>query len=189
VSAPGLLLCAFAILSATPAAAHRADEYLQATTILVEKARIEAEIRLVPGVKAFGAVFANIDRDRDRTASEAERHAYAQRVLGDLSLSLDGRRLTLRLISSVYAEKEWLRRGTGEIQILFEADVPVRRGERRLTFENHHQRRTSTYLVNGIVPRDTNIRLVAQHRSPDQASYELNYTLTSAPALTPATPP
>lgn len=175
------------MLGAAPAAAHRADEYLQATTISVEKGRIEAQIRLVPGVAAFGKVFADIDRNRDGTASEAERHAYAQRVLDQLSLSVDGERLPLRLISSVYAEKAWLRRGTGEIRIVFEADVPVRAGERRLVFENHHQRRISTYLVNALMPRDAGIRLGAPQRTPDQATYALDYADTSAPAAIHAT--
>ena len=169
-------------LSATPAAAHRLDEYLQATTIAVEKGRVQADIRLAPGVLAFPTVFAAIDRDADGTASNAEQRAYAERVLADLSLGVDGRRLPLRLISWTFPPKELLEQGRGEIQVSFEADVSGPAPVRRLSFENHHQPAISVYLVNGLVPRDSDIRLGMQHRSEDQSLYRLDYADRSAPA-------
>jgi len=42
----------------------------------------------------FPTVFANIDADADGLISENEERAYAERVLRDLSLSIDGDRLT-----------------------------------------------------------------------------------------------
>ena len=150
----------------------RLDEYLQATTIAVEKGRILAEIRLAPGVAVFPAVFADIDRDANGVASDAEQRAYAERVLGDLSLSVDGRRLPLRLISSRFAPTELLREGRGEIRLKLEADVPGTAAYRRLTFENHHQSRIGSYLVNGLVPRDADIRFATQQRNYDQSFYQ-----------------
>jgi len=176
------LLCAVVLLAGSPAGAHRLDEYLQATTIAVEKARVLAEIRLAPGVAVFPAVFADIDRDANGVASAAEQRAYAQRVLGDLSLSVDGRRLPLRLISSTFAPTELLREGRGEIELRLEADVPGTAAYRRLTFENHHQSRIGSYLVNGLMPRDADIRLAAQQRSYDQSFYQVDYADASAPA-------
>ena len=57
---------AILLLAGTPASAHRLDEYLQATTISVEKDRVQAQIRLTPGVAVFsvgapGAVGAGPD--------------------------------------------------------------------------------------------------------------------------------
>ena len=75
---------AMILLAATPACAHRLDEYLQATTIALEKDRIQAQIRLTPGVAVFPIVFADIDRDADGVVSAAEQRAYAERVLRDL---------------------------------------------------------------------------------------------------------
>ena len=43
-----------------PASAHRLDEYLQATTISVEKDRVQAQIRLTPGVTVLPLVLAKI---------------------------------------------------------------------------------------------------------------------------------
>lgn len=64
-----------------PASAHRLDEYLQATILSVEKDRIQAFMRLVPGVAVSSAVLAIIDTNGDGVISDSERHAYAERVL------------------------------------------------------------------------------------------------------------
>jgi hypothetical protein len=182
MSAVRALLCALTLLSATPAGAHRLDEYLQATTIAVEKDRVQAEVRLVPGVAVFATVFADLDRDADGVASIAEQRAYAERVRGDLSLSVDGNPLALRLVASTFASKALLQDGRGEVRLAFEADVPVGAAERRLTFENRHQKAIGSYLVNGLVPRDADIQLGAQERSYDQSFYRLDYRDASAPA-------
>jgi hypothetical protein len=185
MSARPLVACLLALL-AVPAGAHRLDEYLQATMIAVEKGRhgtkIRAEIRLVPGVAVFPMVFADIDRDADGVASATEQRAYAERVLDDLFLSVDGVRLPLRLISSIFAPRELLQEGRGEIQLRMEADVPGTATRRRLSFENHHQRRIGSYLVNGLMSRDPDIHLAAQQRSTDQSYYQLDYTDGSVPA-------
>ncbi len=73
------------LLVGAPASAHRLDEYLQATTISVEKDRVQAEIRLTPGLAVFRRVLAYIDTDANGVISGAEQRAYAERVRLDLS--------------------------------------------------------------------------------------------------------
>jgi hypothetical protein len=161
---------------ATPAFAHRVDEYLQATTISVGSDRVQAQIRLVPGIEVVSIVLAFVDTDRDGVVSDAEQRTYAERVLRDLSLSVDGERLPLQLLSSTFADLELMRDGRGVIQIDFDAAVP--RGaaaNRQLVFENHHFGRIAEYLVNSLVPRDPAISLGAQHRNYEQSSYRLEY--------------
>lgn len=166
---------AILLLVGTPASAHRLDEYLQATTISVEKDRVQAQIRLTPGVAVFPIVLANIDADADGVISEAEQRAYAERVLGDLSLTIDGDRLRLRLVSLKFAKIEEMKEGLGEIQLEFDADVPGGGPNRSLTFENQHQSRIAAYLVNCLVPRDPGIRITAQNRNYQQSFYQLDY--------------
>jgi hypothetical protein len=48
-----------------------------------------------------------------------------------------------------------------------------------LIFENHHQSRIAAYLVNGLVPRDPDIRLIAQNRNASQSFYQLDYVQAS----------
>lgn len=178
------LLCALLAVTAMPALAHRLDEYFQATTISVEAERIDVEIRLAPGTHVFRRVFADIDRDRNGVASKAEQRAYAERVLSDLALTLDGRRLPLRLVSATYSARTLLEKGRGDIRIAFEAGVSDIAETRRLTFENRHHTSMSSYAVNGLVPRDPDIRITAQQRSADQSSYQLDYTQRGASAAT-----
>ena len=166
---------AILFLAVTSASAHRLDEYLQATTISVDKDRVQAQIRLTPGVAVFSTVLATIDTNADGVISEAEQRAYAERVLGDLSLTIDGDRLQLRLVSLKFAKIEEMREGGGEIYLEFDADVSSGGTNRKLIFESRHQSRISAYLVNCLVPRDPGIRITAQNRNYDQSFYQLEY--------------
>jgi hypothetical protein len=156
--------------------AHRLDEYLQASMISIEKDRVQAVLRLTPGVAVSSLVLRSIDTDSDGVISESERRAYAERVLGDVSLSIDGHRLKPRLISVEFPEVEAMREGLAEIHIEFGAELPGGRTARRLVFENHHQSGISAYLVNCLVPRDRQIRVVAQNRNERQSFYQLDYS-------------
>ena len=172
----------------TPAFAHRVDEYLQATTIAVEKDRVALQLRLAPGIEVFPRVLALIDTDHDGAVAETELRAYAQRVATDLSLSVDGARLSLRLVSSRMEPLEALQDGRGTIELSFDAAIPAGGANRRLVFENRHQRAMAEYLVNGLVPRDSSIRLGAQRRSFDQSVYRLDYAQAGIAAPPPTIP-
>ena len=166
---------AILLLVGTRASAHRLDEYLQATMISVGKDRVQAELRLTPGVAVFPIVLANIDTDADGAISEAEQRTYAERVLGDLSLTIDGDRLRLQLVSLKFAKLEEMKEGRGDIQLEFTADAPPGGLSRRLIFENHHQSRIAAYLVNCLVPLDPEIRVTGQNRDYQQSFYQLDY--------------
>jgi hypothetical protein len=157
------------------ASAHRLDEYLQATIISVEKDHVQASMRLIPGVAVSSAVIASIDSNGDGIISEAEQRAYAERVLGDLSLTLDGNSLRPKLVSVSFPQVEQMREGVGEIQIEFTADLPRGGLDRRLILENHSQGQRAVYLVNCLVPNDPDLRIVAQTRNEQQSFYQLDY--------------
>ncbi len=158
-----------------PAPAHRLDEYLQGTILSVEKNRLQAEMTLTPGVAVYPVVLAAIDTDADGVISAAEQRTYAERVLRDLSLAIDGHRLTPRLVSVEFPAAGEMEEGRGEIRIEFHADLPRDASNRKLTLENHHQSRIAAYQVNSLVPRDPDIRIVAQKRNYSQSLYELDY--------------
>ncbi len=179
---------AIILVAATSGFTHRLDEYLQATTIAVEKDRVRTELRLTPGVEVFPAILAAIDKDRNGIFSAAEQGAYATRVQRDLSLSVDGDRLRLRLVSSTVPTIQEMTHGLGAIALVFESDVSRAGGERKLVFENRHMSGIAVYLVNGLVPTDPDIRAGAQRRNRQQSHYELDYVQTGATfiALAPA---
>lgn len=180
-----LVAIAAAFLWAAPAFAHRLDEYLQATTLNVEKGRVEVEMHLTPGVQVFPAVFAAIDTNRDGILSEAEKQAYARQVLRDLSLTLDGSGLQLRLVSSTFAKPDDMKEGLGDIILVYDADVSPGGVPRKLVFQNHHQSRISVYLVNCLLPRDPDIHITAQNRNYDQSFYQVDYN-QARPAAVPS---
>ena len=165
-------LALFVVL-ATPASAHRLDEYLQATIFSIEPENVHATMRLVPGVSVAHGVIASVDSNHDGVFSPDEQHRYAERILDDLRLNEDGHSLPLRLSSVIFPTVEQMESGTGEIQVAFSADLLGGRGEHQLAFENHHQRDISVYLVNSLVPQDKNLRLEGQSRNQDQSSYQV----------------
>jgi hypothetical protein len=163
-----------------PGLAHRLDEYLQATIISIEKDRVQASIRLIPGIAVSRIALASIDRNADGVISEDEQGAYARRVLHDLSFSIDGQPLTARLVSAHFPKIEEMKDGVGEIQMEFEADLPRRGTNRKLVFENHHLSGISAYLANCLMPRDRDIRVTAQNRNENQSFYAVEYTQSLA---------
>jgi hypothetical protein len=169
------LVAAFIVVAGAPAGAHRLDEYLQATLISIDKDEIRAEIRLTPGIAVFPSVLGTIDTDSDGVISQREGRAYADRVLHDLSLTIDGRGLPLRLVSTKFPEIQDMKEGLGEIHIEFTASLPDAGRRRKLIFENRHQSAIAAYLVNCLIPRDPDIRIVAQNRNYQQSFYQLDY--------------
>ncbi len=89
--------------------------------------------------------------------------------------SVDGNGLKPRLVSVEFPAIEQMKDGLGEIQIEFRADLPGGGTDRKLVLENHHQSRIAAYLVNCLVPRDRDIRVIAQNRNENQSFYELEY--------------
>ena len=124
----------------------------------------------------FRYVVTIIDTDHDGVISKTEQRTYAELVLGDLSLSVDGDRLRVQLVSTAFPRVEQMMEGLGDILVDFAADIPGDRKTRKLVFENHHQSPIATYLVNCLVPRDPDIRIAAQNRNYEQALYQLEYT-------------
>jgi hypothetical protein len=159
----------------TPAFAHRVDEYLQATTILVSRDVIRVELRMAPGIKVVPTVLALIDGNADGAISAAEEHAYIERVVRDLSLTIGGALLPLRAATWSFPDVARLNAGLGEILIEFEAKAPPGMGDRRLAFESRHQDPIAAYLVNALVPTDTAVRIISQKRNYRQSAYELSY--------------
>ena len=171
------LLAAVAILLSLGAgvSGHRLDEYLQATLISVEKDRVQAFMRLIPGVAVSSTVLASIDTNGDGVISEAEQRTYAERVLRELSITVDGKRASPALVSQKFPTMEAIKEGLGEIQIEFTVDLSPGGPTREIVLENHHLNEISAYLVNCLVPRDPNLRILMQNRNESQSFYQLAY--------------
>jgi len=165
------------LLIAQPAAfAHAIDEYVQRTVVSLDAGQMHIAMRLVPGVEVLDDLLRRIDADADGVLSATEQRVYAQRVLGDIALQIDGQPVEPVLVDLDFPSIERMREGLGEIRLAFNASV--RRGGKGHEFvlENHHEARVSAYLANVSVAPGSAIHVTAQTRNRDQSSYRVAYT-------------
>jgi hypothetical protein len=162
------------------ASAHRLDEYLQATLISVERGHVDVSMRLIPGIAVSADVIASIDTNGDGVLSPQEQCNYAQRVLSELALRIDGKKLVPKLKSAEFPKIQEMRDGVGEIRIEYTAELPGGGPDRKLILENNNHRQRAVYLVNALAPGDPGISIVAQKRNQVQSIYELDYAQSSA---------
>ena len=174
-------VCICALLVSRSAFAHRIDEYLQATLLSLDGNRIEASMRLIPGILVAPSIISAIDTDHDGVFSDTEKHTYALRVLADLSLSIDGRAVQPELASWSIPQPAQLHDGLGEIQIAYSVSLPPGGPNRTFTLSNRHLAASSVYLVNVVAPEQAST-VLAQKRNQRQSSYELDFRQTSSPA-------
>ena len=173
-----LIGLALALALGASVSAHRRDEYLQAARIAVEPDHVGIELDLTPGTAVADALLATIDGDRDGSLSAIEQAAYARRVLGEMSLVLDGRPLPLRLASSTFPDLGEARRGEAGVRLrLRTGAADLRPGPHQLTFTNAHLPEHSAYLANALVPESGRVAVTAQRRAVDQHELTIEFTL------------
>ena len=160
-----------------PTAAHRLDEYLQATRISVGPDVVDVELDLTAGASVASTVFASIDADGDGRLSQRECAAYATLVVTSAVLEADGRRAPLVLMSRDFPTFRDMSAGVGTIRLKARAHVPTRSaGHHQLYFQNVHRADLSAYLVNALVPAAKEIVITGQRRDERQHELRLDYT-------------
>ena len=163
------------------AAAHRLDEYLQATLIGVTRDGTDIEIQLTPGVAMLPVLMAVIDQDRDGRISSEEERAYVDRVAREVELRVDGVPAPLSLIESNFPTLEAMREGLGTIRM----KLRTARSGHELRFENRHLPQVSAYLVNCLADPSDGLVVRRQKRNEAQRSIEFEYSFGSGAASGP----
>jgi hypothetical protein len=159
---------------------HQVDEYLQATRIDVARQRVTIDVALTPGSAVAPGLRRSIDRDDDGRISPAEIAAYGRRVLGDLSLQIDGEPCPLRLARADAPSWEELQDGTGTMRLqAIATPAPLGRGTHRIAYNNGHGGRDGVYLVNALVPSGPDITIRRQLRDRLQHGIELEIAVES----------
>jgi hypothetical protein len=164
--------------------AHRRDEYLQAARLAIEPTRVRLQLDLTPGIAIADTIVAAIDRDGDGVLSAAEKRAYVDRVLRDVTLSVDDHPLDVQpqLMAATFSTLEAFRTGEGTIRLQFDAAVPRQAefeadGTHRVEFRNAHFPAIGAYLANALVPDSDRIAIVTQRRDVDQRQLIVEYAL------------
>jgi hypothetical protein len=175
-----LIACGLWLACPTTAAAHRLDEYLQATRIALAPDDVRVEIDLTPGINVAPQVAPLIDSDGDGALSPSERRAYAELVVRLTDLQVDGRPAPLVVVGSEYPSLGEMRAGVGTIRLTARATLPAASpGGHRLTYANVHHPEMSAYLVNALVP-SPGIQITHQQRDPWQHQLTLDYVVDSS---------
>lgn len=157
--------------------AHRDDEYLQATLVVIEPHEVRLQINLTPGIAVAEQVIALLDRNRDGAISTKEAAAYTELLKRDLTVRLDGRNSELKLTASEFVPPAELRTGSGIIQIEFSASFgPLAAGSHSLMLVNRHLTRISVYLINASQPRFATVQITRQKRNDTQSAGEIGFT-------------
>ena len=166
------------LLFATETVGHRLDEYLQAARVSVATNRVDLSLDLTPGVSMVEQLLVVIDKDRDGRLSQAEVSAYAQQVLKDIQVGLDGKVMIPRVMETSFPKLSEIKSGHGVIRIKATAAVdPLASGHHALSLTNAHLPSMSVYLVNALVPKDPAIQLGKQTRDDLQKSYHLEFSV------------
>jgi hypothetical protein len=165
------------LTSAFTVFAHRLDEYLQATVVVIEPESVRLQINLTPGVAVAEQVLALIDHDRDGLISTNEAVAYCELLKRDLVVRLDQREIKLKLTTSYFPGPAELRTGLGFIQMEF-SGIPGRlaASAHTLTIENRHLANSSVYLVNAAQLVSSSIQITKQTRNENQSVSEIQFT-------------
>ena len=175
-----LVACGVWLACPATAAAHRLDEYLQATRIALAPDNVRVEIDLTPGINVAPRVAPLIDIDGDGALSPAERRAYAELVVRLTALQFDGRPAPLVLVGSEYPSLDDMRAGVGTIRLIARATLAATsRGGHSLTYANVHQPEMSAYLINALAP-PPGIHITRQQRDAWQRQLTLEYVVDSS---------
>jgi nickel/cobalt transporter (NicO) family protein len=172
---PMMLFVAF-VACPLPAAAHRLDEYLQATRLAIDVDRIEVEIDLTAGVGIAPRIAESIDTDGDGRISAAEGETYARRVLSDVVLTVDGRRAPVSLLECRFPDAGEMMLGVGLIRVRGSAGLPAAgAGSHHASYLNGHRPEASVYLANALVPSDRRLQIDGQRRDVAQRGLTIDY--------------
>ena len=171
---------ALALLAIVPltAWAHRLDEYLQATRFALTRDRIVLKMDLTPGAALASGILAAITLDRAGRISAADERRYVDRVLQDVVLEVDGRRLTPQLVRSQFPSAEEMNAGVGTMRIEAGSAWSGAPGPHTLFFRNNHRPDGGVYLVNALVPGSADIEITAQQRDEQQREFRLEFRVT-----------
>ena len=171
----GALALVFVFLPAA-ASAHALDEYVQAARLSLSQQEVRLDMDLTPGAAVAADIIARIDVDRNGVISPQEAAAYGARVLADIALELDGRRVAMALARVDVPSAGEMGEGLGTIRLTAIGAHHVRLSSRAaLAFRNDHAPEISVYAVNAMVPADRSLTVLGQDRDVFQRSVLVSY--------------
>ena len=158
-----------AVLSGS-ALAHPVDEVVQGAYLFLAPGEVRLQLELAPGAQVAGQVVGALDPNADGEVTDGEARAFAEGVLEQSTLTLDGTVAAWSLKSIDVPDLEMIRTGNTVLTIAATAIRPeeaVRRHE--LTYENRYEPTETLWMANIFVQPASDWRYVvtSQERSWD----------------------
>jgi len=173
----GAVALLFALMAPRAAQAHALDIYLQATYITVAPAEIVVELDLTPGVLVAPEVLSQLDADGDKQITEAEGLAYANTVLSNVVLQVDGQPLALTVTNVDMPGYLTIQAGYGTIRVFTTAPMASGiSGTHQIAYANNTPV-GAAYQVNAFVNREAAVDLGTQNRDSIQQTMTVDFAV------------
>jgi hypothetical protein len=177
-----LAIALFPFFQSMALSAHRLDEVLQAAQVSITPTHITMVVYQTPGVEVADRFLGNLDTNGDNAISGEEGRAFAQRVVDQFALDLDGSVLPVSLERSEYPLVPIMRGGEGSVRIEARAMVPALSvGRHALTFTNNFDPGQAVYLANAMLPRDPEFAIFEQARDAQQRTLRIEFGVSEPP--------
>ena len=179
---PGLMALLLELLLPVRAVfTHPLDVYLQASYITLAPAQVVVELDLSPGVLVVPQILPQMDTDGDQKISEVEGQVYADSVLQNIVLQVDGQPLTLAVTKIDMPDYLTIQAGYGTIRVYTVARLADgMTGTHQIYYNNNYTPTGSAYQVNAFVDKNIAITLGKQNRDDIQQSMQMDYAIGSA---------
>ena len=187
----GLMALLLSLLVPPQAAlAHALDVYLQATYITVAPTQIMVELDLTPGVLVAPQVLSHLDPNNDQQITDSEGRAYAEAMLRNVVLQVDGQPQALTITKLDVPAYLNVQSGYGTIRIFTAAALAAgSAGTHQIVYKNNFAPTNSAYQVNAFVDKGVAITLGKQNRDSLQHGLTMDFVIGSpAPAASVDTP-
>jgi len=172
-----LAIAGVLLVVARSASAHRLDEYLQATRLSISSNEVGIELDLTPGVDIAPLIFALINTDHDGRISPSEAERYANQVVREIAIEIDGRRSQLGVLRYEFPSFQEMSAGEGTIRIYARAIWRGSAGAHYLVYQNNYKTDLGVYLVNVLRPGTPAIEITEQRRDRFQRGMNLAFVL------------
>lgn len=164
---------------ATPAGAHPLDEYIQATYVTVSPGTATVELKLSPGVLVVPSVLTRLDPDGDQQIADTDARAYADDLLRQVTLRVDGTALPLTINDLQVPTYQLTQAGYGTLVVRALAALPAAAdgSSHELTVRNANTADNPRFQINAFVSDHTAVTLGPQQRDSEQRQLEVTFTL------------
>lgn len=169
--------CALLTLFAGAASAHPMDEVVQSAYLTLMPSAVFLELELTPGPEVASALLGSLDPNADRRITNEEAHAYAQRVLQDSKLTIDGAAVEWALQEVVVPFYENIELASDIVRIYAISNRFDRAGSHTLGYNNQYRPAKSQCIANIFMQHGLGWRhhVTRQSRSDDGRRITVNY--------------